>query len=301
VPLFRLKDKYVVGVRTMDAERATLLGLMNEFHAATMEGEGQSAVGPLLLRLVTYSRDRSFAGEALMKSLRYPGLAEHQASHRDGRRQIGEHMVRHQQGDRTVAVATLNAMYVWINEHILIEDVKFSQWLKEQGSGESTSAQSPGKRDTPAFARRSPHKPVHDKGKREALFTWSKKYSVGVKAMDEQHTQLMGLTNEFHAAVMTGQPHSAAGPLLRKVLAYVRGHFSAEEALMKAYKFPGLADHQAIHKDLTRQAGEYMARYEKGDQTVYVPLLKALRDAVTGHILVEDMKYVPWMNEHGVR
>jgi hemerythrin-like metal-binding protein len=132
-----------------------------------------------------------------------------------------------------------------------------------------------------------------------ALLTWNKKYSVGVKAMDDQHIQLIGLTNDFHAAMMKGQHRSTAGPLLHKVAAYVRDHFSAEEALMKAHKFPGLAEHQAIHKDLTRQAGEFMARYEKGDQTVYIPLLKAMRDAVTRHILVEDMKYAPWLKERG--
>jgi len=119
--------------------------------------------------------------------------------------------------------------------------------------------------------------------------------------MDEQHTQLMGLTNEFHAAMMKGGQQSVVGPMLRKVADFSRVHFSAEEALMKAHKFPGQAEHQAIHKALTRQAGEYMARCEEGDQTVNIVILKAMRDWFVKHTLEEDMKYGAWMNEHGVR
>jgi hypothetical protein len=54
----------------------------------------------------------------------------------------------------------------------------------------------------------------HSERRSMALFTWSKKYSVGVRAMDDQHIHLMRLTNDFHAAVMKGRPHSAAGQLL---------------------------------------------------------------------------------------
>jgi hemerythrin-like metal-binding protein len=134
-----------------------------------------------------------------------------------------------------------------------------------------------------------------------ALFTWSKKYSVGVKAMDEQHTQLIGLMNEFHAAMMKGNPESIAAPILRKLADYVREHFSAEEALMKEHKYPGLAEQQLIHQELIRKVGDLVTRYEKGDQTVFISLLKGMHNGITNHVLIEDMKYAPWMKEHGVR
>jgi hemerythrin-like metal-binding protein len=85
------------------------------------------------------------------------------------------------------------------------------------------------------------------------------------------------------------------------VLDYCRDHFSAEEALLKAHEYPGLAEHHAIHNALTQLAGEYAARYKRGDETLYIPLLKSMRDSISQHILVEDMKYARWMKEHGVR
>ena len=134
-----------------------------------------------------------------------------------------------------------------------------------------------------------------------ALFTWSKRYSVGIKAMDDQHSNFMRLLNEFHAATLKGRAQSAVGPILRRVADHVRDHFAAEEALMEAHKYPGLAEQKVLHKDLICLAGEYLARLEKNDPALCIPLLKAMRDGFTNHILVEDMKYAPWMKDHVVQ
>jgi hemerythrin-like metal-binding protein len=107
--------------------------------------------------------------------------------------------------------------------------------------------------------------------------------------------------NEFHAAMMKGNPESIAAPILRKLADYVREHFSAEEALMKEHKYPGLAEQQLIHQELIRKVGDLVTRYEKGDQTVFISLLKGMHNGITNHVLIEDMKYAPWMKEHGVR
>jgi hemerythrin-like metal-binding protein len=131
------------------------------------------------------------------------------------------------------------------------------------------------------------------------LFIWKNKYSVGIKAMDDQHSHFMGLVNDFHAAAMKGKARSVAGPSLHKVADYSRHHFSAEEALMEEHKYPELAEHQAIHKELARQAGGLMERFEKGVRSVNIETLKHLRDGFANHILVEDMKYGVWIKEQG--
>ena len=97
-----------------------------------------------------------------------------------------------------------------------------------------------------------------------ALLTWSEKYSVGVKKIDEQHTALVGTLNELHAAMLKGQAASVTGNLLRKLVEYTRNHFAAEEALMSRTGYPGLESHRTHHHELTRQVGEFVARYERG-------------------------------------
>jgi len=134
-----------------------------------------------------------------------------------------------------------------------------------------------------------------------ALLTWNSTYSVGVQRMDEQHTVLFGMLNDLHEAMMKGQAQKIAGALLRKLAAYTHEHFAAEESMMVASEYAGLAQHRTLHRDLTKQVDEFAARYERGETSLNLQLLNFLRDWLSNHIQNEDKKYGPWMNEHGKR
>jgi hemerythrin-like metal-binding protein len=124
---------------------------------------------------------------------------------------------------------------------------------------------------------------------------------VGVKTLDNQHIVLVDTLNKLHDAMMKGEAKTFAGPLLKMLVEYTHEHFATEEKMMTATKYPGLAPHVAKHRELTNQVGEFVTRYEKGEITLSVDLLKFLRDWLGTHILKEDHEYGPWMNEHGVR
>ncbi len=134
-----------------------------------------------------------------------------------------------------------------------------------------------------------------------ALLKWSDKYTVGVKALDNQHTILFDTLNELYSAMMDGKAQSMTGPLRHKLVDYTHKHCSAEEDLMASAKYPGFAEHRIKHRDLTKQVEEYVGRYERGEISLNLPLLNFLRDWLTNHILKEDHEYGPWLNEHGVR
>jgi hemerythrin len=133
-----------------------------------------------------------------------------------------------------------------------------------------------------------------------ALLSWSKRYSVGVKALDDQHAEFIGLLNDLHDAMMAGKVETAAGPLLEKVMAGATRHFAAEEELMASTQYPGLAEHRAKHQELLRQVEGFTARSQQGDSSMYFPLLLFLRDWLTGHIIQVDQQYTEWMNTHGI-
>jgi hemerythrin-like metal-binding protein len=134
-----------------------------------------------------------------------------------------------------------------------------------------------------------------------ALLMWDSKYSVGVKSIDGQHSVLFGLVNDLHAAMMKGQAQTLTGPLLRKLVDYTQTHFGAEEKMLAAAKYPGLSAHQSKHRDLLKQVGEFVARFERGEATVNLDLMNFLRDWLVNHIQKVDHEYGPWLNEHGVR
>ena len=134
-----------------------------------------------------------------------------------------------------------------------------------------------------------------------ALLTWNSRYSVGVEAMDNQHTVLFGLLNDLHAAMMKGQARILTGPLLLRLVEYTHIHFSDEEQMMAAARYPGLADHRIKHRELIKQVEEYAARFERGEVALNIQLLNFLRDWLSNHIQKVDHEYGPWLNEHGVR
>jgi hemerythrin-like metal-binding protein len=133
-----------------------------------------------------------------------------------------------------------------------------------------------------------------------ALLRWTKKYSVGVKALDEQHIEFIDGLNILHAAMLKGQAQSVVIPLFKKMMNQVNNHFSTEERLMENTKYSGLAEHRAAHQELADKVGEFVARYEQGDQTIYPPLLRFLGKWLHNHMLTMDKQYTQSLNNHGV-
>ena len=133
-----------------------------------------------------------------------------------------------------------------------------------------------------------------------ALVVWTDQFSVGVKSIDDQHVVLCETLNDLHAAMMKGQARTITGPLLQRLVSYTVDHFSEEEALMEAANYPGLAMHRVKHRELTKQVGEYVVRFEKGDITLSHHLLDFLSGWLTTHIQTTDKEYGPWLNDHGV-
>ena len=131
-----------------------------------------------------------------------------------------------------------------------------------------------------------------------AFMTWNDSYSVGVKTIDHQHAGLFAMVNELHTAMMNGQAKNVVGSLLEKLVKYTVEHFAYEERMMEAAKYPSLVAHRAHHADLTRQVGDFMARYKRGDGAVNIELLQFLSDWLTKHIQREDKQYSPFLTRH---
>lgn len=131
-----------------------------------------------------------------------------------------------------------------------------------------------------------------------ALISWKPNYSVGVKTLDEQHLALIGILNEFHAAMLNGKGPSIAGTTLSRLATLAREHVDAEETLMAAVKFDGLAAHRIQHAELLGKLDEFARRYKSGDSSIYIDLLRFLREWLDRHMLQSDRQYASWLSQH---
>lgn len=76
---------------------------------------------------------------------------------------------------------------------------------------------------------------------------WKNDLVTGIKLIDSQHREFIGLVNK----VLDSSMNSDDEHLIRKSFAflryYINEHFSVEEAAMSEYKYPHCAMHKNIH------------------------------------------------------
>jgi methyl-accepting chemotaxis protein len=134
---------------------------------------------------------------------------------------------------------------------------------------------------------------------RKVLFTWDKKYDVGIEEINRQHKVLINIVNEIYNL----QQHNRSGQMIRRVLeglvAYTINHFGYEEYLMKKYDYPEHEDHKVSHGKLLEQVSGFVARLDRGED-IADDLLNFLNQWLSKHIMGTDMKYGPYLNDKGI-
>ena len=125
------------------------------------------------------------------------------------------------------------------------------------------------------------------------IIIWSEKYATGIPLIDNQHRELVRLTNQLHQACLHGEKE--AGPAFKEAMSrmveYVRFHFSAELKLLEGIKFPDYNEHKKQHDSLVKDILEAAGEYREGRRFIPNNFVRTLRDWVFGHIAYYDKAY----------
>jgi hemerythrin len=81
--------------------------------------------------------------------------------------------------------------------------------------------------------------------KHEKHVTWSDRYSMGIKVIDDQHKGLLDIVNDLfnHASGDEYEEREYFKSVIQEAVKYIKVHFETEEKLMTATKFPGYAEY----------------------------------------------------------
>ena len=131
-----------------------------------------------------------------------------------------------------------------------------------------------------------------------AFFDWTEEYSVNIDFVDTQHKRLFEYINELHSSMESGSSAEVLGGILNGLVEYAVMHFGAEEKAFVKYKYPGYESHKQEHDQLLGQVGDYVERFNKGDQ-VTVELLGFLIEWLDKHIKGTDKKYTQFSSRCG--
>ncbi len=129
---------------------------------------------------------------------------------------------------------------------------------------------------------------------------WKETYSVGVKALDDQHKMLVSHLNTIYQLFDDPSQKDKAGNLLAELEQYAMVHFKSEEDLFVKYKFHGLDIHAKEHRYYEQKVNEFKTRFNSSDDKVTLDMLEFLADWLTGHILGSDQDYHKYLNNCGV-
>ncbi|MCL2069374.1 MAG: bacteriohemerythrin [Treponema sp.] len=133
------------------------------------------------------------------------------------------------------------------------------------------------------------------------LVTWSDDFLVGETSIDDQHKELVRMTNEFYAGVQMGGVMAKVYFLqtIKGAVQYVQTHFANEEDKMQKVGFPQFAEHKKQHEDFVAKVSQQIKIFEKEDNPDPAGFVKYLMDWVLKHIAESDKKYSPYMAKLG--
>lgn len=125
------------------------------------------------------------------------------------------------------------------------------------------------------------------------LIQWAEGLSVNVPSMDSDHRSLISLINQLASSEKIGNRRIAES-VLDELFNYAIDHFDREEQFLQASGYP-VADmnkHKLQHVSFTKTIQDIRWQYLHGFRPrINQEILFFLRDWLSKHILVEDMKY----------
>ena len=128
---------------------------------------------------------------------------------------------------------------------------------------------------------------------------WQASYSVGVKLIDDQHMELVKLTNKLFANCMAGRERARNTFLdtIHEAVEYVGYHFGTEEKVMERINYPEFAIHKKQHENFVREVFVKVEEFNAGKTLAPLSFVYYLRDWVLHHIAVCDKKYGDYLRQ----
>jgi len=133
--------------------------------------------------------------------------------------------------------------------------------------------------------------------------TWSPRYSMGIKIIDDQHKGLLDFVNELFDN-STGDEEGERAyfkKVIGQAVDYIKVHFATEEKYMIATKFLGYHEHKKTHEEFIRKVLESVKNFEAGKRLVLTSFSRFLKDWVLSHVAVVDVKYAEYFRTIATR
>lgn len=138
------------------------------------------------------------------------------------------------------------------------------------------------------------------KGEIVSYVAWNDGMSVGVRAIDQQHRQLLALINELHEAMTQGQGSTVLRQIVDGLIEYTHGHFTTEESYFEACGYADCAAHKQQHRDFVAKVTDFKQGFDEGRLMLTLDVMSFLGEWLVDHIQGSDASYAPFLHHEGV-
>lgn len=133
------------------------------------------------------------------------------------------------------------------------------------------------------------------------FMAWTPKMSVGVKALDDDHKELVSILNALHNGIVSRLGTVTLGNVLDDLASYVKIHFAREEEYFAQTEYPAKAAHILEHQNMAAKIMVIRARYNKGQfESLSLETMEFLKDWLYEHILGSDQMYKDHFKANGI-
>ena len=132
-----------------------------------------------------------------------------------------------------------------------------------------------------------------------SLVTWDDSFATGILLIDNQHMELVRLTNELYNACRAGNAKACCAfkEIMSSMVDYVLFHFSTEQKLLERIHYPDYKLHKAQHDMLIKDILEAAKMYDEGKKFVPNHFVRTLKEWVFGHIAFYDKNYSLYVHD----
>ena len=122
-------DNYIIDNALIDEQHQKLINLINNLHAAFLEGKANNRLNEIVEDLVAYTKYHFQSEEEIFCKTEYLEKEKHKEQHRDFIEKIKEFKNKLTTGDSRLSFDIMLFLQKWLQNHILISDKEYKDFI----------------------------------------------------------------------------------------------------------------------------------------------------------------------------
>ena len=137
------KNNMSVGNQMIDHDHQKLVRYVNEMHEAMMKGHGKEHVGPILHKLIAYTKEHFGREELIWKAAHYAGFEKHKKEHVELLATVNDFKAKFDNGAVSLSVEVMNFLRDWLKNHIMKSDKEAAEAIAAKANPATPSGVGP--------------------------------------------------------------------------------------------------------------------------------------------------------------